>query len=56
VGDESGVESCPLRAVAVVLLNLQVLLPREFVAETKRWYLYDNVKVYVTETGHKNVT
>jgi hypothetical protein len=38
-GDETGVESCPLRALALVVLNLQVLLPREF----------------VTETGHKNV-
>jgi hypothetical protein len=55
LGYETGVELCPLRAVAVVLLNLQVLLPREFVTETKRWYLYDDVKVCVTETGHKNV-
>jgi len=54
-GDETVVESCPLRALALVVLNLQVLLPREFVTETKRWYLYDDVKVYVTETGHKNV-
>ena len=29
--DEIGIESCPVMALAVVLLNLQVLLPREFV-------------------------
>jgi hypothetical protein len=33
-GDETGVESCPLWALALVVLNLQVMLPREFVTET----------------------
>jgi hypothetical protein len=33
-GVETGVESCPLRALALVVLKLQFLLQREFVTET----------------------